>query len=465
MTAPAIWIVFPLAASVGLFLLRSRQVLVLYLGAFLSLLLAFFAWVLPIGEVMTFGRLTVQIQPSLIILGRQFLIDQGDKPVVILTYGMGCFWFFGGLATRPRSFFVSVGLAMLAILVAAISVDPFLFSALLIEVAILISIPLMGIPGELAGQGIQRFLVFQTLGMPFILLAGWALGGTGANLGDPNLILGSIFLLGLGFAFLLAVFPFYTWIPLVSSEVNPYISGFIFSILPVMILFILLDFINGLAVIRESEMFFRALQFCGVLMIATGGMWAAFQRNIARLGGYAVILETGFFLLALGLKNQVGAQYFSMVLLPRIIELGLIALGLTMVKKHLPSLDSEELGSLFQRMPFAAVAIIAAFFSLAGIPLLAEFGLKIGLLSDFASHKDPSLIWVFIGILGFLIAIFRFLAIFIGTPTKAERFEEPRFAKGLILIGVISLFAIGLFPHFFLQGMTQIMGAFPMLAW
>ena len=465
MTAPTIWIISPLLLAISFFLIRGRQVLKFYLGAFFSLFLAFLAMVIPVGEVMTFGSLTVQVNPSLGILGRQFILDQGDKTILALSYGMGFFWIFGGLVSKPRSSFVSIALAVLAILVAAISVNPFLFSALLIEVAILISIPLMGSPGIPAGQGVQRYLVFQTLGMPFILLAGWALGGSGANIGDPNLIISAAFLLGLGFAFLLAVFPFYTWIPLVADEINPYVSGFIFAALPVMILFILLDFINGLAVIRDSDLFFSALQFCGVLMIATGGIWAAFQNIITRLFGYAVIIETGFLLFALGMKNQVGLEYFTFAILPRMIEIGLIALGLSFVKKSLGNLETQDLTSLFRRTPFSAGAIIAAFFSMAGIPLLAEFSIKFGLLRSYSAQESGILTWIFIGMLGFLVAVFRFLAVFIGHPGNYEKLPEPQLGKAMILIGVVSLLCIGLFPRFFLQGMVQILNAFPMINW
>jgi NADH-quinone oxidoreductase subunit N len=465
MTAPAIWIIFPLLMASGLLLIRGRQLLKFYLGAFVSLFLAFLALVVPIGEVINVGNLTIQINPSLIVLGRQFILDQSDNTILVLTYGMGFFWFFGGLVSRPRPSFVSIGLAMLAILVAAISVDPFLFSALLIEIAVLITIPLIASPGMPAGRGVQRYLVFLTLGMPFILLAGWALGGSGSNLGDPNLIISAGFLLGLGFAFLLAVFPFYTWIPLMSEEVNPYVSGFVFTALPVMIIFILLDFLNGLAIIRESDLIFLALQFCGILMIATGGIWAAFQKNIARLFGYMVIIETGFFLFAIGMKSQLGLDYFAFMTLPRMIEIGLIALGLSLVIKSLGNLDSQNLASLFRRMPFAAGAITAGLFSMVGIPLLAEFSLKFELLANYSARRPGTTVWIFIGILGSLVAIFRFLAVFIGNPGEHARIIEPRLGKVLILTGVASLIFIGLFPRFFLQGMTQVLTAFPMLKW
>ncbi len=461
MNAPLIWIGLPLAAAGFLLLFRRRWVLSIYIGSFICLILAFLALVLPIGEVVSFGNLTVQINPTMTILGRQLIIEPTDSAILVLTYGMACFWFFGALISRPRPLFISAGMAMTAFLVAAIAVDPFLFSALLIEIAILISIPLIVRPGIAAGSGSQRYLVFQTLGMPFILLAGWALGGTGANLGDPNLVLSATFLLGLGFAFLLAVFPFYSWIPLVADEAPPYAAGFLFSMLPVMILIILLDFVDGLAIIRESSLFFQAVEFCGVIMIFTGGIWAAFQKNLARLAGYAVIMETGFFLIAIGMKSEGGLEFFAQSIVPRMVALGLIALGLTIVKRMEGSLDEKNLQGLFRRLPFTAGAIIAAFFSLAGLPLLAEFGLKFDLLTQVSKQSNTFFPWIFLGILGFFIAIFRFLAVFIGSPGSSPPTNEPRLGRVLMIIGISVLLLIGLFPSFLLGGQLGLIKAFP----
>ena len=63
------------------------------------------------------------------------------------------------------------------LMVASIAVEPFLYAALFIQMAILLAIPLMTSIYEAPSKGITRFLVYQTLAMPFILVAGWLLGG------------------------------------------------------------------------------------------------------------------------------------------------------------------------------------------------------------------------------------------------------------------------------------------------
>ena len=72
------------------------------------------------------------------------------------------------------------------------------------------------------GRGVVRFLIYQTLAMPFILLAGWLLAGVEASPGDLALTAQSAAMLGMGFAFLLAIFPLYNWVPLLIEETSPY---------------------------------------------------------------------------------------------------------------------------------------------------------------------------------------------------------------------------------------------------
>jgi hypothetical protein len=93
------------------------------------------------------------------------------------------------------------------LMVASLAVEPFLYAALFIEMAVLLAIPLLTSIYSPPGRGIVRFLIYQTLAMPFILVTGWLLAGVEASPGDLALAAQSTSMLGLGFAFLLAVFP------------------------------------------------------------------------------------------------------------------------------------------------------------------------------------------------------------------------------------------------------------------
>ena len=68
-------------------------------------------------------------------------------------------------------------------MVASIAVEPFLFAALFIELAILLAIPMLVNIQQPPARGVIRFLIYQTLAMPFILLSGWLLSGVEASPG------------------------------------------------------------------------------------------------------------------------------------------------------------------------------------------------------------------------------------------------------------------------------------------
>src|SRR5512141_2722671 len=95
-------------------------------------------------------------------------------------------------------------------------------------------------------------------------------------------------------------------------------------------------------------------------MVITAGVWAAFQKDLARLFGYAVIVETGFSLIALSLSEGTGMQLFSSMFLPRLIGLGLWGLSLSVMLRSTGSTRFENVSGLAQRLPYASAGLAVA---------------------------------------------------------------------------------------------------------
>ena len=205
------------------------------------------------------------------MFGRVLQIKPAEGSLLAIIYGATALWFFGAEASKTATRLVPYGLLITTFMVAAIAVEPFLFAALFIELAVLLSIPMLTQINKPPGRGIIRFLIYQTLAMPFILFSGWLLAGVEASPGDIALATQSASILGLGFAFLLAIFPFYNWIPLLMEDAPPFIVGFLLWIFPTITIIFGAGFLDRYSWLRSSPQLAPALQFAGLLMIVTGG--------------------------------------------------------------------------------------------------------------------------------------------------------------------------------------------------
>ena len=458
MSAPIIWILVPLLLSILLWLPRRGQIIAL-LGGFSALSLALLAWFVPVDTAMRVGETSFKISASMPILGRRILLDTVDQPMLTLIYGLASLWFFSAHMAGVARRLVPLGMAITALLVGSLAVEPFLFAALLIETAVLLAVPLLSPPDQKPGRGIIRFLIYQTLAMPFILFAGWLLAGVEASPGDLALVSRSATLLGLGFAFLLAIFPLYTWIPLLMEEASPYAVGFILWILPLVTLLFGAGFLDRYTWLRESPQLPLVLRFAGLLMLTTGGLWAAFQRHLGRMMGYASIGNTGFSLLALSLAPQMGLTPFFLLIIPQAIGIILWSFSLSIFKRYDSTLSFSTLKGHIESHPFASVGVLLAHFSAAALPLLASFPAVFAVWSEVAGQSLLAAFWVGMGLAGLFIGAIRTLAVLVMATEESHWQWGGSISQNiLITLGIIALFILGLFP----QWMQPILSKLPL---
>lgn len=464
MSSPVIWIILPVFFGVIFWFLRAHRQTTLGLGVGACIVFAILAWSLPLGQVINIGGIRVEISTTLNVLGRRFVLDGSDRTVLVLLFGLGAIWFLGAGFTWAHRFFAPFGMGIIAALVAALAVEPFLYSALLVEVAVLLSIPILAPPGHSVHLGVQRFLLYQTLAMPFILFSGWFVSLGEANPSDTGTLLRAGAFLAMGFAFWLAVFPFNSWMPQLAEETHPYPAGFILTLLPIAVLLIGLGYINSVGWLRSSEYVYSILRIVGIVMIFTGGIWAAFQNNLARLLGYAVILETGYALLALGLHSDMGMVLLVGGILPRVLILFVLSLAFGCLYNHGVILEFSSLIGLAKKLPFATTAVMVCLFSVAGLPLFAAFPTRIELLEQLAAGSFSETLFVLIGNFGFLIVALRVLTRLL-TPVEgqAEITGETMVQRVYLTIGILLIILIGIFPGWFHNTLLDLLKLTPMM--
>jgi NADH-quinone oxidoreductase subunit N len=447
MNAPTIWIIFPMGVGFLLLFINNQRILSV-LGGMIGILLAVLAQFVPIDEALNVGSIPLKINSSLIVLGRTLLLQPAKGPLLALIYGAVALWFFGAEASNSAKRLIPLGFMITALMVASIAVEPFLYAALFIEMAILLAIPLMTSIYSPPSRGVTRFLVYQTLAMPFILLAGWLLGGVEASPGDLALATQSASLLGLGFAFLLAIFPLYNWVPMLSEEVSPYVLGFLLWILPTITIIFGAGFIDRYSWLRSSPELAIALRLAGLLMLVTGGLFAAFQRNLARIMSYGAIAETGFAILALSLDMRLGIPVLFLLIPARALSLAVWSLSVTVIKEQVETMRFGMTRGILRILPFAGAGMIIAALSTSTFPLLAGFPARLALWESLARDSLGAALWMGIGIAGLLTSVFRSLAVI----SMAEEYTswEPRESltqRIMLGLGVVGLFIVGIFPQ------------------
>lgn len=431
MSAPFIYIIIPGILGIALFAIRKLERVVVILGVLVSLWLAASAWLLPIGEVVTIGQLTIKLSDTYLVLGREFILADGDRPLLSLIFLFHTLWIFGAVFARPEKAFVPFAFGMTALLTGALAVEPFLYAALLIEITVLLAIPLLAPPDTKPGRGVFRFLAFQTLGMAFILFTGWMMAGLEASPGDQELVVRSGVLLGIGFAFLLAVFPFHSWIPMLAEDSHPYIAAFIFYILPWVVSLFGLGFLDRFVWLRESGSAHELIRGIGMTMAVVGGVWAAFEVNLGRMLGHIVIVEMGFTLLAVGLGTRTGLQIFFWLAIPRTLAFILWAIALSLIKSSPHgSLHLSAAQGLGKTRPVIAFTLLLGHFSLTGLPFLSGFPVRMALWEQIAIAYPVVAGGAILGSIGVLVGGLRTMSTLFtpgeqDLPSTGDALDQP----------------------------------------
>jgi NADH-quinone oxidoreductase subunit N len=467
LSTPMIWIILPLVVATVCLVLNKRRVFGIILTSVTAFGLALLAAFFPEELVLSIGPLTLAFEESLGILGRQIIVAYEMLPFISFIFGMLGLWGFSSNLPGVPSTFRPIGLIMTASLTAAMGVEPFLYAALLIETAVLVSIPMLASAEQESHRGILRYLSLMTIAMPLILIAGWLLTGVVILPPESPLIGQTAMLLGLGFALWLAVFPFHSWVPMVSQGSHPTVVSFLLFILPTTILVFGLNFLNRYAFLRTSQEIFNIIQIVGTVMIVFGGVWTALQDHLKRAFGFAALVETGFSLLAIGLSAEGGLRWMLMLFPARAIGYWLWGYVLTRFEHHCDSLEISAVKGFARRYPLLSTGLLLAQLSIAGLPILASFPIKIALLTQAAGSGSSLGIWSFFGSLGlFLFSIRLLLNMVMPLDDEIERLwpvlEKTSEYLPVLVIGLI-LVMIGLIPDTFLVWMTNILTAFPQL--
>jgi len=405
------------------------------------------AIILPVDTVLNTGRLDSKITSTFSIFGRELVIQSQELVVVALVYAVAAFWLIGAFTTSRSSLFPSVAPAIAALIVASIAVQPFLYAAILLELVAIITLALFfELPGS-SNTGVLRFITFQTIGMIFLLFCGWLLSGIDTAPSDMVAMSRVLLILGLGFGFFLALFPFYSWVPMLAEQEDTFLVGYVILVMQTGILILGMQFLENYAWLRNSVELQRGLLISGSVMVITGGIWSGFQKDLGRIYGYALIMENGFSVISMGLITTGGSLLLTGMIIPRILAFGIWGLCLANYQGRHNSLHLDNLQGTGKTSIVFLLGLLIAQFSVGGLPLLAGFPQRLALLQALTTSAPLAGWAILAGSGGFWIAAWMSLSTLIRSEEKWGKFLSGNLRVDLLVImGVVLVVILGLFP-------------------
>jgi len=224
---------------------------------------------------------------------------------------------------------------------------------------------------------------------------------------SPQVMTAALMVL-VGFGFKISAVPFHFWAPDVYTGAPTPIAGFLSTASKA----------AGFAVLMRvmlevfpfvQENWAGILAALAVVTMTLGNTVALAQKNIKRLLAYSSVAHAGYILLGVVALSVLGMSSAVFYLIAYLTT-NLAAFGIVSTASR--TLKSDEIAAyagLSRRNPTLALAMLAAFLSLAGIPPLSGFVAKLWV---FAAVVQSELYWLaFIGVINAIIGMYYYLTV------------------------------------------------------
>jgi NADH-quinone oxidoreductase subunit N len=264
---------------------------------------------------------------------------------------------------------------------------------------------------------------------------------------DPLLAFGLVFVVA-GLAFKLGAVPFHMWIPDVYHGAPTPMTMFIGSASKIaaagFVLRILGDALAGAAGDWQGMLVIMA-----VLSIALGNIVAIAQTNLKRMLAYSTISHMGFLLLGVlsGTRGGYAAVMFYMMTyaLTTLAAFGMILL---LSREGFEADNLEDFKGLNQRSPFHALLMLAAMFSMAGIPPFVGFFAKLSVLE---AALNAGFTWLVVfAVLMSVIGAFYYLRIvklmYMDDATDMEPIVASGEVRVVLALNALAILVLGVLP-------------------
>lgn len=456
-----LFLILPLLMGGVVYALRRLTVLSGLLTSLTALILGVGIIVVPLGGSIQVWGWEIFVGDTVTFLGRELVMTPADRMAMAFLFLTAAGIFALAWRVAPNTLLFPIGLGLLSLSTAALLIRPLIYAALLIEVAAALSIFALQIEGQPPTQGGLRYLTFTMLALPGLMVTHWLMDRYALTPDDTSLILISGILLIISFALLLGSVPFHTWVPAVASDSEPLTGAFVLTVNNSVVWFLLLDFLEIYAELSTYPRFSYLISNLGMAMIIVGGLLAPGQRRLGRVMGYGALVDTGGALVALSLKSKLGVSLVFLSLLMRPFGLGLMAAGLSSLRRKWEVDDQvKSLRGLGWEAPVSTLALTLGGLSIAGLPISAGFVWRWVLYRSLAPASPGIVLLLLAATAGVVIGVWRGLSSLLAPPEPAEEengaeespkeetLSEGKLMVGIVMLGMIACVAVGLFPQY-----------------
>ena len=444
MSAPAL--IFDLTAilAIGSLMLRRRPWASLALAAVGSLLIGIFALSAPIEIPHELLGVSLEFEGGWRILGRLIALSDRNRAPVAFLYLTGALFFAAGIFARPGRTFAPVGLLTLGLLGGSLTIEPFLYAAIFLELAAMAAILVLNPPETGSDPGSLQLLVLYTLAMIAILFTGWLLDNVGITSVTPELASKVMSLLALGFAILMFIPPFHFWLGRAAETANPYSLAFLAVVLQSAGLFFLLRFLDSLEWLRSEPRVFGAGLTVGLLMAGLGSLASAAQTNYSKMIAYALVADFGVTLFAIGSSLAGALQIVLFHLGIRVVSLAVWGLGATALRRIRG--DAQLIGA-GRANPLAACASLIGALGLAGFPVTGGFPIRWALLREPTGSTNVGATIVLASMVLVSISVGRWATRIFSPAQDGEERSVAGTNRWIFLAGILVCLLLGAFPQ------------------
>ena len=468
--APLILVVPLAVAGIGYILGQWRRLTGL-LATVTAFVIGLAITALPLDRAVAFwGGREIAMGESVDILGRELGFAPSDRWAMAFVFFAAAGIFLIAWAVQAHSLLYSIGLVSLSLLCTALLIRPLIYAALLIEIVAVLSVFALQQEGQPPSRGAIQYLTFSILALPGLLVTHWLLERYALTPNETSLLSAAAILLALSFAILLGVLPFHMWVTGITRDSMPFSSTFVLTIGQSTVWFILLAFLETYPWLTTYLRHSSAVLTLGVTMAVMGGVFAAGQRSLGALMGYATLADTGCMLVAFSIDGSTSLPLVLLALLVRPIGLTLMAAGSAKLTGWGVNDSREKLKGLGWKNPLGTAAYIVGGLSIAGMPISAGFVWRWALYRSVAAENIAQAFLLLLSSGGVVAGLLRTTALLLDYSGKSDdpptdiNFRVWEWSSTIIvLLGVLGCIGVGLWPQLVAPLATQLAESFTLL--